>query len=125
MNPNVLYALSAAALFGASTPFAKLLVGNVSPALLAGLLYLGSGLGLGIIRLVRDRAWKASGLKQSEWLWFAGAILFGGVLAPLALLGGLAYATGATASHCITPMATATTTSSNRTARSPSSVSTW
>lgn len=66
--------------------------------MLAGLLYLGSGLGLGIIRLVRDRAWKASGLKQSEWLWFAGAILFGGVLAPLALLGGLAYATGATAS---------------------------
>lgn len=39
------YAL-AAALFGASTPFAKLLVGSVAPVLLAGLLYLGSGCGL-------------------------------------------------------------------------------
>jgi hypothetical protein len=43
MNRNVLYALLAVALFGASTPFAKLLLGsagNFSPVLLAGLLYL-------------------------------------------------------------------------------------
>ena len=46
MNRSVLFALLAAALFGASTPFAKLLVGNMPPVLLAGLLYLGSGLGL-------------------------------------------------------------------------------
>jgi hypothetical protein len=42
-------ALAAALLFGASTPFAKLLVGDVPPLLLAGLLYLGSGLGLGAL----------------------------------------------------------------------------
>jgi hypothetical protein len=48
-------ALSAALLFGASTPFAKILVGDVQPVLLAALLYLGSGIGLGSIRLVRDR----------------------------------------------------------------------
>ena len=46
MNRNVVFALLAAALFGASTPFAKLLVGNLPPILLAGLLYLGSGIGL-------------------------------------------------------------------------------
>ena len=34
--------------FGASTPLAKLLVGDVSPVLLSGLLYLGSGVGLGL-----------------------------------------------------------------------------
>ena len=44
-NIYVIHALLAAALFGASTPFAKLLVGEMSPWLLAGLLYLGSGLG--------------------------------------------------------------------------------
>ena len=48
MRHSVLFALSAAALFGVSTPVAKLLVGEISPLLLGGLLYLGSGLGLAI-----------------------------------------------------------------------------
>jgi len=62
MNTSVLHALLAAALFGASTPLAKLLVGQVSPVLLGGLLYLGSGIGLAAIRLVRDRGWRSSEL---------------------------------------------------------------
>ncbi|MEP6964351.1 MAG: hypothetical protein ABI845_02615, partial [Polaromonas sp.] len=58
MYRDIVYALLAAALFGASTPFAKLLTGEVSPVLLGGLLYLASGLGLTLVRLVRDRGWK-------------------------------------------------------------------
>lgn len=50
---TALPALAAALLFGASTPLAKLLVGNMSPLLLAGLLYLGSGFGLGLLLLIR------------------------------------------------------------------------
>ena len=46
-NPGVQAALAAALLFGAGTPIAKLLLADVSPWMLAGLLYLGSGLGLG------------------------------------------------------------------------------
>lgn len=61
MNLNILYALGAAALFGASTPLAKLLGLNLSPVLLAGLLYLGSGVGLTLVRLIRDRGWRSSG----------------------------------------------------------------
>lgn len=98
MNRNVLYALLAAALFGASTPFAKLLAGELSPVLLAGLLYLGSGVGLALVRLVRDQGWKAPGLAPSEWPWLLGAILFGGVLGPIALLFGLTSTSGSTAS---------------------------
>jgi drug/metabolite transporter (DMT)-like permease len=98
MNPNVLYALLAAALFGASTPLAKLLLAEVPPQLLGGLLYLGSGLGLGLFRLVRDRGWKSSGMARGEWPWFLGAILFGGVLGPLALLWGLSSTAASTAS---------------------------
>lgn len=98
MNRNVLYALLAAALFGASTPFAKLLIGNLSPVLLGGLLYLGSGLGLGVVRLVRDRGWTPSGLARGEWPWLLGAILFGGVVGPVALLVGLTHTSGSTAS---------------------------
>lgn len=98
MNPSVLYAVAAAALFGASTPLAKLLGLNVPPVLLAGLLYLGSGLGLTLVRLVRDRGWKNAGLTPSEWPWLLGAITFGGVLGPVALMFGLTTTSGATAS---------------------------
>ncbi|WP_019937978.1 DMT family transporter [Bordetella sp. FB-8] len=98
MNRSILYALLAAVLFGASTPLAKVLTADVPPILLAGLLYLGSGLGLTIIRFARDRGWQASGLKAAEWPWLLGAIGFGGVLGPVALMFGLTSTTGAAAS---------------------------
>jgi drug/metabolite transporter (DMT)-like permease len=95
-------ALGAAILFGASTPFAKQLIGDglttSSPFLLAGLLYLGSGIGLTVIRLIRDRGWKPVNLPNPEWPWLLGAIAFGGVLGPLLLMVGLSHTTAATAS---------------------------
>lgn len=98
MNASVGYALGAAALFGLSTPLAKLLLGSVSPVLLGGLLYLGSGVGLIVARLWRDKGWQTSGLQPGEWPWLAGAVLFGGVLGPLALMLGLQRTAGSTAS---------------------------
>lgn len=98
MSRSILYAVLAAALFGASTPVAKLLVGDMAPVLLGGLLYLGSGVGLTTARLVRDRGWKRSGLTAGEWSWLLGAILFGGVLGPVALMFGLTLVSGSTAS---------------------------
>lgn len=98
MNLGILYALAAAALFGASTPLTKLLGLNVSPVLLAGLLYSGSGLGLTIVRFVRDHGWKTIGLAATEWPWLFGAIAFGGVVGPVALMFGLTRTSGATAS---------------------------
>lgn len=98
MNRSVIYALLAAALFGASTPMAKLLVGEMPPIMLAGLLYLGSGVGLGVARLLRDRRWQPAGLSPAEWPWLLGAMFFGGVLGPVALLYGLVHTSGATAS---------------------------
>lgn len=96
--PAVVAALVAALLFGASTPLAKQLLRDVSPVLLAGLLYLGSGIGLGIIRLIRDRGWRAPSMSGREWLWLAFAIGFGGVLGPLAMMLGLKTTSAATAS---------------------------
>ena len=87
-NP-VMLALLAAFLFGASTPFVKLLLGELPPLVLAGLLYVGCGLGLAAIRLLRDRGWKPSGLPEGEWRWFGGAIIFGGMLGPVLLVFGL------------------------------------
>ena len=87
-----LLALAAAALFGASTPFAKLLLWESSPVVLAGLLYLGSGLGLALLHVARrdaERPGEAS-LVARDWIWLAGAILAGGIAAPVLLLWGLA-----------------------------------
>jgi drug/metabolite transporter (DMT)-like permease len=98
MPRSIAFALAAAALFGASTPLAKSLGAGLSPFLTAGLLYLGSGLGLALARLVRDRGWKPAGLAAREWPWLLGAILFGGVLGPLGLMAGLRTASAATAS---------------------------
>jgi drug/metabolite transporter (DMT)-like permease len=86
-----LLALTAAALFGASTPFAKLLLGELSPFVLAGLLYLGSGVGLALLRLARGRGERAgeARLAAGDRGWLAGAIVSGGVVAPVLLLWGL------------------------------------
>lgn len=88
-------AVAAAVLFGAGTPFAKLLLGDVSPWLLAGLLYTGSGIGLTAWRLIR-RAPRVR-IQRREIRPLAGAVFFGGLIAPVLLMAGLASmpATGA------------------------------
>lgn len=98
MNQSVTFAIAAAVLFGASTPLSKMLVGDVSPVLLGGLLYLGSGVGLGLFRMLRDKGWKPSGIQAREWPWLLGAIFFGGVLGPVALMYGLTTVSGSAAS---------------------------
>ncbi len=86
-QPGVSAALVAALLFGAGTPLAKLLLNSVSPWLLAGLLYLGSGIGLTLYRRLRRSA--AVKLPRSEVPWFAGAIIAGGIVGPVLLMLGL------------------------------------
>lgn len=86
-QPGVAAALGAALLFGAGTPLAKLLLAQASPWLLAGLLYLGSGLGLTAVRWLRRAP--AVQLSRAEWPWFAGAVVAGGVAGPVLLMLGL------------------------------------
>ena len=90
------FALGAAALFGLSAPAAKLLVGHLDPWLLAGLLYLGSGVGLGLWRLgrgLRGHSVTEAPLTRRDIRWLAGAIVFGGVIGPVLLTYGLAAGT--------------------------------
>lgn len=94
----MVYALASAALFGASTPLAKLLVGEVQPLALAGLLYLGSGIGLLGWFLLRKRGERATNLSRADLPWLAGAILAGGIVGPALLMYGLTRTDGATAS---------------------------
>ena len=87
-------ALASAFLFGAGTPLAKALLGQVSPWLLAGLLYAGSGLGLLVYRLIQKLPTPC--LSRSEALWLLAAIMCGGGAAPVLLMFGLS---GLAASH--------------------------
>jgi len=99
VNPGIAYALLGAALFGASTPIAKLLVGEVGPVMLAGLLYAG-------------RAWtrplacrarlafagrRAARFAPGDYKWLAGAVILGGVIGPALLMLALA---ASSASSC-------------------------
>jgi drug/metabolite transporter (DMT)-like permease len=94
------FALTAAALFGISTPISKLLAGIVDPLLLAALLYLGSGVGLTILFVVKrslaQRGEASLGRRDRPWL--AGTIVFGGMLGAVLLMYGLTHTDGAAAS---------------------------
>ena len=98
IHGSVLAALAAAGLFGASTPFAKQLLGDHSPLMVAGLLYLGSGLGLALVRLIRDRGWKSPNIPSGDWRWLFAAIVFGGAMGPALLMIGLRQTSAGTAS---------------------------
>src|SRR5436309_2467917 len=102
MHQGVIYALLAAALFGASTPFAKALLGDVHPIVLAGLLYAGSGAGLAIVQVLRfsviQRTEPIAWPSHEDWGWLAAAILSGGILGPILLMFGLASTAASTTS---------------------------
>ena len=91
-------ALLAALLFGASAPFAKLLLRDAAPQLLAGLLYLGSGLGLLVVWVARRGDNPEASLTRRDAPWVAGGIFFGGLLAPVLLMAGLSRTPASSAS---------------------------
>jgi drug/metabolite transporter (DMT)-like permease len=91
-------ALASALLFGATTPIAKQFLRDASPLLIAGLLYLGSGIGLALWRFMQDGRWQPSGLARSDWPWLTAATIVGGVLAPAFLMLGLSRSDAATVS---------------------------
>lgn len=80
-------ALGAALLFGAGTPLAKQLLDTLNPWLLAGLLYLGSGLGMSLFRRFSGAA--RVRLAPGDFPWLCAAIAAGGVVAPVLLMFGL------------------------------------
>jgi drug/metabolite transporter (DMT)-like permease len=103
VNTGIHYALAGAALFGASTPIAKLLVGVVEPVMLAGLLYAGSGLGLGLWLALRGPAEPGAERPRfapGDYKWLAGAVISGGVIGPALLMFGL-VATAASAASLL------------------------
>jgi drug/metabolite transporter (DMT)-like permease len=101
LDRGILAALSAAVLFGLSTPIAKRLVGEMPPLLLAGFLYAGSGIGLSILLGVRAIGQGRTSIvrpRGADVIWLIGAITFGGAIGPYLLMYGLQMIDSASAS---------------------------
>jgi drug/metabolite transporter (DMT)-like permease len=103
----VILALLSAALFGVSTPAAKALLGTIHPAVLAGLLYCGAGLGIAIVRrfgrsVVSKGGQAEAPLSSRDWPWLSGAIVAGGIAGPILLMVGLERTEAAAASLLLT-----------------------
>jgi len=101
-RPHLAIAVSSI-LFGLGTPLSKLLLKDVPPVALAGLLYLGSFAGLSAAKALSrfgGRAVRPSGppLQAGDWPWLAGAIAAGGIAGPICLMLGLSQITGTAAS---------------------------
>ena len=99
-SKNLIYflqALLAAIFFGASAPIAKLLLGDIAPVVLASFLYLGSGTGIALTKMTQRKGTEA-GIQRADVKWLAGAIISGGILAPIILMISLQNTTASTAS---------------------------
>lgn len=103
----VVLALISAALFGISTPAAKLLLGSIDPIILAGILYCGAGIGVALLRRLAPRqlvgaAADEAPLGRADIPWLAGSIFAGGVIGPILLMAGLATTDASAASLLLT-----------------------
>jgi drug/metabolite transporter (DMT)-like permease len=84
---GAIYGLLGAALFGASTPIAKLLLGSTGPVVLAGLLYLGGGAAVSVAAAFRQAP--EARLRGKDWPLMAGVVLAGGFAGPALMMWGL------------------------------------
>ena len=108
----MLKAIIAAALFGASAPISKLLLGEITPTLMASFLYLGSGIGLFLLRSFQSsdtRFGDEARLTKNDWPWLIGAVFVGGIAAPIVLMFGLKNTPASTASLMLNFEGVATT----------------
>lgn len=99
---SILQALIVALLFGLTAPMTKLLLGDIQPLPLAAFLYLGSGIGLVILRafqrLGKNHTSAEAGIKKEDIKWLAGAVIAGGIIAPIILMFSLNVTPATTAS---------------------------
>lgn len=109
----IIMVLLASILFGASAPITKILLGEIEPIPLAALLYGGSGIGLLIFQfvnlMIKKEKIDEAPLKKKDFIWLLGAVVAGGIIAPIILLSGLKITPASTASLLLNFEGVATT----------------
>ncbi len=97
---GIALAILAAALYAINSPLSKILLNYMPSTLMAGFLYLGAGIGMAIIALIR-KVGKSEKLEQrltKKELPFTIAMILLDIVAPICLLYGLKSTTAANAS---------------------------
>ena len=94
----ILLGISAAILFGAATPASKWLLTEFTPFQLAGILYFGAAAGVAPAALAQGGMGLPRGSDHRNRARLLGAVVFGGILGPVALLFGLTLAEAASVS---------------------------
>lgn len=92
----ILYALLAAAFYAVNVPFSKLLLERVGPTSMAALLYLGAGIGVGLLSLCQKRK-KAPRLGRKDLPFVVGMVVLD-IAAPIFLMLGISYGSASNAS---------------------------
>ncbi len=112
-SKSVLYALIAALLFGCSAPISKLFLGEIEPIPMAAYIYIGSGIGLVVFKIIQNILNKSekseAPLRKKDIPWLIGAIIFGGIIAPIILMTSLKITPASTASLLLNFEGVATT----------------
>ena len=100
MTKPIFFAILAAALYALNSPFSKLLLQNVPPTMMAGFLYLGAGIGMALMGLVRQHTQKEirDTRLQRRDLPYTVAMIALDIAAPIFLMIGLTRTTAANAS---------------------------
>ena len=97
---SVWFAILAAALYALNAPVSKLLLQNVPPTMMAGLLYLGAGAGMatmGLVRIGTRRGGRETRLPRKDLPYTLGMVILD-IAAPIFLMIGLERTTAANAS---------------------------
>ncbi len=94
----IVLALISAALFGSATPASKVLLNSFAPIQLAGLLYLGAAIGVMPLILKNKEIKLPTHLSNKNRFYLLGAIVCGGIIAPIFLLLGLKFASASSVS---------------------------
>jgi len=94
----IMFAFLAAVFYAINVPISKVLLQHVGPTTMAALLYLGAGIGIGIMSLFnkKDRE-KAESLTKAELPYIVGMIVLD-IAAPIFLMLGISYGSSANAS---------------------------
>lgn len=95
---GILSGFIAAVLFGASAPLGKPLLNYLNDFQMAGLLYLGAALGVSVFVLSKQSTANLRCISRKNLFRLSGAIVFGGILGPIFLIGGLRIAAAASVS---------------------------
>ena len=93
-----LYAIGAAALYALNIPISKILLKTVSPTMMAALLYLGAGLGIGLINVARQRKTNSESKLTKKELPYTICMILLDIAAPILLMMGLKLSTAENAS---------------------------